>query len=1545
MRFEQSGLALWYGTADAPAPEEEVRAGASGRVAGMTMTVGVQPMHANNRVEIHYRVNGGAAAKISAELLRTDVRTQSQYFTARLPTFGVGASVEYGAVCSSGGRQVPSPGPPQIFPSSFRVVSAQAAAPPAPASAVPAARGATIPLGGVGHTVEGIVSSAGRGGLAGVRVEIVDKNAGPHVSLASALTDAQGRYHVTFGTPRNKTRPDVCARAFMGQILLRTSAVRYDAGPHETLDVTVPEHTIGLPSEYEALTAVLAAHHAGKLGDLQESEEREDITYLARKTGWDARAIAFLALADKESDRGHAGGPGAGLDRAFYYALFRAELPTDPDALYETTTSVAGEVWRQAIARGVIPARLDGTVKAAVTTFEALSAAHLLDAKPATGLSTLREILRIQLGADAARAQTFADLYTRSKDDLPTFWAQIERALGMDLGKRLQLDGQLAHLTLNNAPLLGALHKAEATPLSSVYDLVLRGYHRAAKWEPLIGEAIPQEIAGDTIAERRSAYAEYLAASMRLASPVGVIAEMVQSGALPVPEGPEVKEALRAFFAEHNADFEPGQEPVARYVARNKLSGKVPASVVLYLERIQRVYQITPSDEALQVLLEHDVTSAYAVTRYDAAGFARAFGPAVGGAGVARQIHAKAALVHGATLNLMTTDLAAHGTRKIGGGARLEVGGTAAAGQEVTLDWLFGSMDFCACAECRSILSPAAYLVDLLNFIDYPHAGARNPQAVLLGRRPDLQHLPLSCENTNTALPYIDLVNETLEHFVANRMSLAQYRGHTTAEEVTSEELMANPQFVSDAAYDAVKTAPFPPPLPFDRPLALLRLHHGALGLPLGDVLRTLHAERSPYGWPDIVMERIGLSRAEYRLLTDGTLPLSQIFGFGDLAPHGSDPSILARLSSFSELSRRAGVTYEELSAILGAHFINPDGGILARFSPLGIPLATLRALKTGTIDDAAFAELLPAGLDPASYGGPAGAPKRDYRPIVAWLKGDAVYARIMGLVTVVGPEEAGTTAGAPVSAGDACSVRQRWIRYANPDPAHHALRAVDFVRLNRFVRLFRKLGLTVDQTDAIVTALYPADKAPAGAAEAADQKRLDDGFTTLIARIGFLLQIVDLLSLDLSRDLPSLLACWGPIGTSGPRSLYRTMFLSPARQHKDGAFAEGPDGSVLQDGTQKLWAHVPALSSALHLTGAELALIAGAIVPDDAGTGQTMIPGALGFDASTGLTLENVSAIHRRGWLARALRLSVLELLRLAQVTGLDPFAPLDLASGGGATSPPEPPAVRFIRLVQAMRAASLKPASALYLVWNQDVSGKSAPPDSHVTALARALRADFAAVESQFALAPDPSGDVAKGLMSLVYGADAASFFFGLLDGTMTVSVRYAHPESDAPPARPRRSLRPRLRPLPQAAHLRRRPRRRGDPPGAERGRRLGRAARRGHRRALQGEPPGRRPVLRGPPEAPRRLCGVRRLQGSARGEAHRAARRHPPRSEAGPEGRAGPRLRHLRRRRRSDVRAGAAARRERAARLGRPVLRRHRRRDGDRGSGPVGAALPGQ
>src|SRR5260221_1507948 len=204
--------------------------------------------------------------------------------------------------------------------------------------------------------------------------------------------------------------------------------------------------------------------------------------------------------------------------------------------------------------------------------------------------------------------------------------------------------------------------------------------------------------------------------------------------------------------------------------------------------------------------------------------------------------------------------------------------------------------------------------------------------------------------------------------------------------------------------------------------------------------------------------------------------------------------------------------------------------------------------------------------------------------------------------------------------------------------------------------------------------------------------------------------------------------------------------------------FADDGYGDFLADPAQTLFGHQPTLCAAFNLTGAEFSLITT----------------ALGFDPSIPLTLANVSEVFRYGWLAHTLRLSVLEFLDLRAFTGLDPFAPLD----PGATPPAEPAIVRFIRLLGAFAAAGLTNAQALYLMWNQDISGTSVPSSAVVTGLAFALRADFAAGEAQFALQDDPDGSIAQNLMTLVYGAAASAFFFGLLNNTFSTSVPYSTP-----------------------------------------------------------------------------------------------------------------------------------------------------------------------
>jgi hypothetical protein len=150
----------------------------------------------------------------------------------------------------------------------------------------------------------------------------------------------------------------------------------------------------------------------------------------------------------------------------------------------------------------------------------------------------------------------------------------------------------------------------------------------------------------------------------------------------------------------------------------------------------------------------------------------------------------------------------------------------------IDLESLFGSMDYCECSDCQSVLSPSAYFVELLQFLrnntlswdtsTFKNSGQQGISGTalqaLFDRRPDLGCIELTCENTNTILPYVDLVNEVMESFVVHRHQYEKSTSdpkqtiidvHNVTDEASSE-LLAEPQHTNYQAYCILKDAVFP---------------------------------------------------------------------------------------------------------------------------------------------------------------------------------------------------------------------------------------------------------------------------------------------------------------------------------------------------------------------------------------------------------------------------------------------------------------------------------------------------------------------------------------------------------------------------------------------------------------------------------------------------------------------------------------------------------------------------------------------------------------
>ena len=147
------------------------------------------------------------------------------------------------------------------------------------------------------------------------------------------------------------------------------------------------------------------------------------------------------------------------------------------------------------------------------------------------------------------------------------------------------------------------------------------------------------------------------------------------------------------------------------------------------------------------------------------------------------------------------------------------------------------------------MLSAAAYFADLLHFLSNRHADPADPAsrkllAVLSDRRPDLVNIKLDCQNTNTTLPYLDLVNEILESVSVAKTPLLPV--YNTPADVTSDELSVNPEYTNDAAYAPLEIAIYPFTLPFDRFLSIGRAYLEFAGSSLWEVMNTFQSGVDP---------------------------------------------------------------------------------------------------------------------------------------------------------------------------------------------------------------------------------------------------------------------------------------------------------------------------------------------------------------------------------------------------------------------------------------------------------------------------------------------------------------------------------------------------------------------------------------------------------------------------------------------------------------------------------------------------------------------------
>jgi hypothetical protein len=728
---------------------------------------------------------------------------------------------------------------------------------------------------------------------------------------------------------------------------------------------------------------------------------------------------------------------------------------------------------------------------------------------------------------------------------------------------------------------------------------------------------------------------------------------------------------------------------------------------------------------------------------------------------------------------------------------------------------LFGEFKLCECGQCQSFYSPAAYYVDLLHLLDRASPNAQNPVEVLFRRRPDLGHIQLTCENTNTLIPYVDLVTEVLEAFVANGapapFNVPPAAPNRLLPAPSAEELRVNPVYVTtasstfaDQAYVALQEAAFPLSLPLNLPLETARAYLEHLGVTRAELMKLFQRDDS--------FETAMARAAEILLLSPEEFELITAAKFGGAS--ALRPATLAELFGLSSTSNPA-TAFNHASPEFVRDPANPDQrralirslhNVLDLIAPVPIPVIGEHEYDIPT-EAAVNAFLTSKGLPPNGRTDAAfwGALEADGRPSLSVMvcpvpmfleRSGLSYGELVALVktrffnqTLQGEGDLDYLARLGIPGSDI----RVWIQAglgAIPAAIETAVLAAgeDPVVFTAWIQrrtrsivintgfeapcdLDRQTLMHLDGTllspEELVTSFRfirlwrklgwsIEDLDLALEPQALDHSAV---FGTLIA-----LANLKLLRARVNAPMADLATLWQVIPTHGHPTAYDRLFRNRAAQPADPSFELNRERTELLSATSAtplaLSDHVGSILAAFRLSARDLDAVRVAVgLADD----PTLPPAA-----RPPLTLAALSSIYSRAMFARAVRLPVSELLALLDLAGIDTIfeRPERLLDGQ---------ALAFIDRVDQVRASGVKVGVLDYLC--RAVPQPTGLPGTQRSAWSRTLAElidGLRAIAAEDPIVDDPNGEELTARLTTILGAEDAQTTTALIYGRDVYTAR---------------------------------------------------------------------------------------------------------------------------------------------------------------------------
>ncbi|GAA4026859.1 neuraminidase-like domain-containing protein [Actimicrobium antarcticum] len=650
-------------------------------------------------------------------------------------------------------------------------------------------------------TVNGTLRSQAGEALDGLHVQLLEVSLRNEMLLGEATSNCGGSYSISYTVDDDNcdTRAAVSITVLSPSrqaVLYKTpgDALHFDTGQVETIDIVLSAPLVPEKTEFDDLVERIATRNARvPVDELQETDDHHDLSWLAHSLRIPFVRLEYFVLAHRLARMSE-------VDAPFFYALLRQNtlLAGNVRNPWKTRLGIDSNTDPEGLLYDIVltePQLIERDVGAAVKT-------RLVDDSTLGKMDSYLTLLeRFRLQADAYqkehREQQLIDLVTHfivadkigeaaalfkaNRGDLSGVLKQITSVTF--LGDKSNVDTlrttlAIADVVGNDRALIATI--AREKNLTAPEDVSKLARLNKRDWESLLTN---MQLDTQVAAVKASS----LARSFERAYPTHAFAAQLARDTAPtVVHGKDIAALLMATAATLATDtadtanqLDLQRDNLDLYFKRTAHAESTNTALRDELKKVQRVFRLAPRYATTSKLLARGVTSARDITAIGKTRFVSELAPAAGiGAKDAEAMYRKAEATSTAAMVVAgeLQDIASAGPI-----AAVNSGDLTLALDQAQLDFpnlksLFKGVDTCACEHCRSVYGPAAYLVELLEFIDHrsvtdltvsPPVTTTAAQDVLLARRPDLGDIDLSCENANTPMPYIDLVNELLEEQVA----------------------------------------------------------------------------------------------------------------------------------------------------------------------------------------------------------------------------------------------------------------------------------------------------------------------------------------------------------------------------------------------------------------------------------------------------------------------------------------------------------------------------------------------------------------------------------------------------------------------------------------------------------------------------------------------------------------------------------------------------------------------------------------------------------